>query len=113
MDSGGTDNHLLLLDLTNIGLSGKEAETLLDSAGIYTNKNMVPYDTRSPFDPSGLRLGTPAITTRGLKEDDCALVGKAISALLKNPKSEQALAETKKTVKELTEKYPIYQSDNV
>ncbi|MFH1193500.1 MAG: serine hydroxymethyltransferase [bacterium] len=110
MVSGGTDNHLLLLDLTDLEISGKEAETLLDSVGIYTNRNTVPNETRSPFDPSGLRLGTPAITTRGLSEDDCAAVAHAISLILKNPKDSKAASVAKKLVKELTEKYPIYTS---
>ena len=108
MVSGGTDNHLLLLDLRHDNITGKEAETLLDSIGIYTNKNMVPYDTRSPFDPSGLRLGTPAITTRGLLQDDCAAIAHAMSLVLKNPKDEKHKSAAKKLVKELTEKYPIY-----
>lgn len=106
--SGGTDNHLLLLDLRHDNITGKEAEKLLDSIGIYTNKNMVPYDTRSPFDPSGLRLGTPAITTRGLLEDDCSAVAHAISLILKNPKDSKTIFAAKKLVKELAEKYPIY-----
>jgi len=108
MVSGGTDNHLLLLDLTDLGISGKEAENLLGSVEIYTNRNTVPNETRSPFDPSGLRLGTPAITTRGLKEDGCAAVAKTISDLLKNPKDSVAQEKTKKIVKEMTEKWPIY-----
>lgn len=109
MVSGGTDNHLLLLDLTGLGVSGKEAENLLGSVEIYTNRNTVPNETRSPFDPSGLRLGTPAITTRGLKEDDCAEVAKTISDLLKNPKDPGVQEEAKKFVKEMAEKYPIYE----
>ena len=108
MVSGGTDNHLLLLDLTNLNISGKEAETLLDSVGIYTNRNTVPNETRSPYDPSGLRLGTPAITTRGLKENDCEIVAGTIASLLKNPKNKSVITNAKKIVKELTDKYPIY-----
>lgn len=113
MVSDGTDNHLLLLDLTDLGISGKEAETLLDSVGIYTNRNTVPNETRSPFDPSGLRLGTPAITTRGLLEDDCAAVAHAISLVLKNPQDEKYKSAAKKLVKELTEKWPIYPNYSV
>lgn len=109
MVSGGTDNHLLLLDLRHDNITGKEAETLLDSIGIYTNKNMVPNDTRSPFDPSGLRLGTPAITTRGLTEDDCAAVAHAVSSILKNPKNAKIKSAAKKLVKGMTKKWPIYQ----
>ncbi|MBU4421450.1 serine hydroxymethyltransferase [Candidatus Parcubacteria bacterium] len=108
MVSGGTDNHLLLLDLTNLGISGKEAETVLDSVGIYTNRNTVPNETRSPFDPSGLRIGTPALTTRGLIEEDMAVVGRIMAGVLKNPKNENILENARKAVKELAEKYPIY-----
>ena len=106
--TGGTDNHLVLVDLTAIGLSGKEGETLLDSVGIYTNKNMIPFDTRKPLDPSGLRIGTPALTTRGLKEDDLRAVGRAIADVLKNHGSEESKSATKDLVKKLTDKYPIY-----
>jgi len=108
--TGGTDNHLVLVDLTGIGLSGKEGETLLDSVGIYTNKNMIPFDTRKPLDPSGLRIGTPALTTRGLKEDDLRAVGRAIASVLKNRGSEESVKQTKNLVKDLTDKYPIYQT---
>ncbi|MBU2575871.1 serine hydroxymethyltransferase, partial [Patescibacteria group bacterium] len=82
--SGGTDNHLLLLDLTNTGLSGKQAEVALDSVGIYTNKNMVPYDKRKPMDPSGLRIGTPALTTREFDENDMREIGEMISHVVNN-----------------------------
>ena len=68
--SGGTDNHLMLVDLTNLGISGKEAEERLGEVGIIVNRNTIPYDTRSPFDPSGIRLGTPSVTTRGMKEKE-------------------------------------------
>ncbi|MBU1179924.1 serine hydroxymethyltransferase [Patescibacteria group bacterium] len=108
MVSGGTDNHLLLLDLTNLGVSGKEAETALDSVGIYTNRNTVPNETRSPFDPSGLRIGTPALTTRGLVEEDMAIVGRIMASVLKNPKDERVLNRVRETVKQLTAKFPIY-----
>lgn len=110
MVSGGTDNHLILLDLTDLNISGKEAESLLDSVGIYTNRNTVPNETRSPFDPSGLRLGTPAITTRGLLENDCEVLARTISFLLKNPKNSSVASDVKKVVKELTGKYPIYKN---
>jgi len=72
--SGGTDNHLMLIDLTNLGISGREAQDKLESVGIITNRNTIPYDTRSPFDPSGLRIGTPSLTTRGMKEREMKLV---------------------------------------
>lgn len=83
--SGGTDNHLLLIDLTRLGIGGRSAVDLLDRAGIYTNKNMIPFDQRKPTDPSGLRLGTPAVTTRGMKEREMTVIGNAIAAILKHP----------------------------
>jgi len=106
--TGGTDNHLVLVDLTNTGLAGKEAEKLLDSVGIYTNKNMIPYDPRSPFDPSGLRIGTPALTTRGFKEDEMKVVGGLIARALRNRDSASALDEVRAVVSELTAAHPIY-----
>ena len=109
MISGGTDNHLILLDLTKLGISGKEAETVLDEVCIYTNRNTVPNETRSPFDPSGLRIGAAALTTRGLKEKDMELVGKIISDILKNPNNDDVKNKAKNVVKELVNKYPIYQ----
>ncbi|MEK7211191.1 MAG: serine hydroxymethyltransferase [Patescibacteria group bacterium] len=107
--TGGTDNHLALVDLTGIGLSGKEGETLLDSVGIYTNKNMIPFDTRKPLDPSGLRIGAPALTTRGLKEDDLRAVGRTIADVLKN-RDDDSKSAAKNLVQDLTDKYPIYQT---
>ncbi|MFH0927869.1 MAG: serine hydroxymethyltransferase [bacterium] len=106
--SGGTDNHLLLLDLTKTGLSGKEAEHLLDSVGIYTNKNMIPNDQRKPFDPSGLRIGTPALTTRGMKEEQLKEVGSLIASTLRNKDNVPELEKIKTRVKELTAAFPIY-----
>ncbi|MBL7022195.1 serine hydroxymethyltransferase [Patescibacteria group bacterium] len=108
MVSGGTDNHLLLLDLSNLNISGKEAENALDNVGIYTNKNMVPFDKRKPTDPSGLRLGTPALTSRGLKEADMTEVGQLIAKILKNINSEEIIKEVKNKVKEITNKFPLY-----
>ena len=103
-----TDNHLLLIDLTNKGLSGGEAETLLDAAGITLNKNMVPDDPRSPMDPSGIRLGTPALTTRGFTEEDMQVVGELFGKLLNNPKDENIKKEVEDTVRQLTAKHPLY-----
>jgi len=108
MVSGGTDNHLILLDLTRLGISGKEAETVLDKMSIYTNRNTVPNETRSPFDPSGLRIGTAALTTRGFKEEDMELVGKIISDILKNTNNDDIKNNAKNVIKELVNKYPIY-----
>ena len=100
--SGGTDNHLLLIDCTTLGVTGKEAETLLSNINISTNKNMVPFDLRTPFDPSGLRIGTAALTTRGMKEREMRIIAGIIAATLKT-KSTHA----KRAVGELTKRFPI------
>ena len=105
---GGTDNHLLLIDVTPKGLSGKEAQIALDKAGITVNKNMIPDDPRSPMDPSGIRLGTPALTTRGFKEAEMELVGNWINEAIENWKDDGKLAEIKNKVLELTKKFPLY-----
>ena len=102
--SGGTDNHLMLLDLQNLGLTGKATEKVLDSVHITCNKNTVPNDPKSPFVTSGVRLGTPAVTSRGLVETDMELVAEAIKLAVMDEK----LDEAKAIVKSLTDKYPIY-----
>ena len=108
--SGGTDNHLMLVDVkSNLGITGKEAEKILDSIHITVNKNTIPNETESPFKTSGIRLGTPAMTTRGLKESDFVQIGKIISEALKNRDNEKILKELDKQVLELTAKYPIYE----
>ncbi len=107
--SGGTDNHLILADLTNLGIFGKDAEKLLEDVGIYVNKNLIPFDTRKPMDPSGLRIGTPAITIRGFKEKDTEILGKIIADVLKN-RNDKSKKKAIKTIKELTEKFPIYEN---
>lgn len=106
--SGGTDNHLILADVTPFGITGKQAEIVLDEVNITVNKNMIPYDPRKPLDPSGIRLGTPALTTRGFKEEDMKVVGKIIVDVLKNPASEEVKTKARATVRELTDKYPLY-----
>lgn len=103
--SGGTDNHLMLVDLTNFGLTGKAIEKLLDSANITANKNTIPNDPQKPFVTSGIRLGTPAATSRGLKEDDFDQVAEAIAMLIKE--GEPAVEKAKAIVKTLTDKYPL------
>ena len=105
---GGTDNHLILADVTPLGLGGKEAQNVLDTLGITLNMNMIPDDPRSPMDPSGIRLGTPAMTTRGFKESDFAEVGEMIVKVLKNKNDAGVLDEVRAKVKELTDKYPLY-----
>ena len=104
--SGGTDNHLMLVDLRKMGLTGKDMEKLLDSVHITCNKNTVPNDPKSPFVTSGLRIGTPAVTSRGLKEDDMVKIAEAIKLTIIDGK----LDEAKAIVKELTEKYLVYPS---
>lgn len=106
MVSGGTDNHLLLLDLVDTDLSGMELETLLGEANITVNKNMVPRDTRKPSQTSGVRIGTPAVTTRGMLEKDMARIASGIASIIKN--KEAAIPEVKAMVKELTEQYPLF-----
>ena len=105
--SGKTENHLLVLDLTKTGLTGKDAQKLLDRVHITTNKEAIPNDSRSPFITSGLRIGTPAITSRGFKEEDAQKVAELISTALTNPTDEECLQEVAKGVHELTTKYPI------
>lgn len=104
--SGGTDNHLMLVDLGTDGITGKELEKLLDRVHITANKNSVPNETRSPFITSGLRLGTPAATTRGLNEEDFTKVGECIAKMIKE--GESAVYEVTKAVAEITKKYPLY-----
>lgn len=106
--SGGTDNHLLLLNVKSLGLTGKVAEHALDEVGITTNKNTIPYDTESPFVTSGIRIGTPAVTSRGFKEEDMKEVGAIIAAVLKSPEDEAVKADAKDRVKALTDKHPLY-----
>lgn len=105
--SGKTENHLLVLDLTKTGLTGKDAQNLLDRVHITTNKEAIPNDPRSPFITSGLRIGTPAITSRGFKEEDAQRVAELISTALTNPTDEERLQEVAKGVHELTTKYPL------
>jgi glycine hydroxymethyltransferase len=105
---GGTDNHLLLIDVTMKGIGGKQAQIALDKAGITVNKNMIPDDTRSPFDPSGIRLGTPALTTRGMKETEMEIIAAWIDESIMNHDNETKLTEIKNKVKELTKKFPLY-----
>lgn len=105
---GTTENHLLLIDVTNKGIAGKEAQIALDKAGITVNKNMVPDDPRSPMDPSGIRLGTPAITTRGMKEDEMKLIAGWINEAITNYNDDQKLAKIREDVKNLTKDFPLY-----
>ncbi|MDR0922281.1 MAG: serine hydroxymethyltransferase [Lactobacillales bacterium] len=106
--SGATDNHLLLLEVTDLDLNGKQAETILDSVNITVNKNSIPYETLSPFKTSGIRVGTPAITSRGFVEEDAVEVAKLIVRALKEHSDDVAMQEVKEEVASLTEKYPLY-----
>ncbi len=105
--SGGTDNHLLLVDVGSIGISGRKAERLLDSVGISTNRNTIPGDTRSALLGSGVRIGTPAVTTRGFDEADCVQVVDFITRALRAPDDDVALARIGAEVKELTSRFPV------
>ena len=107
--SGGTDTHLVLVDLSNIDISGKLAENKLEDAEITVNKNMVPFDKKSPMVTSGIRIGTPAVTTRGMKEKDMVIVAKLIDKVLRNPLDEKNIMDVKSEVKELCSVFPIYQ----
>lgn len=106
--SGGTDNHLILIDVRNLNLTGKRAEELLDLVGITTNKNSIPFDPEKPFVTSGLRIGTPAVTTRGFDEATMEEIAGIMALTLKNPESESAHNEARKRVADLCEKYPLY-----
>ena len=108
--SGGTDNHLMLIDVFDggKGITGKVAEKALDEVHLTVNKNTIPFDTNSPFTASGIRLGTPALTTRGMKEDDMRQIARLIAAIIHEPESEEVKENVKREVAELTEKFPLY-----
>lgn len=106
--SGGTDNHLMLIDTRSVNITGKEAEHVLDSIGITVNKNAIPFDPTSPFVTSGIRIGTPAATSRGMDEAAMVEIGKIIAKTLKNTKDAAVLEEAKRQVTELTDKFPLY-----
>jgi glycine hydroxymethyltransferase len=106
--SGGTDNHMLLADLRNLGVTGKDAETALGLAGITVNKNSVPFDTLGPAITSGVRIGTPAVTTRGMKEPEMALIAKMILDVFRNTENEAVIQKVSRQTRELCEAFPIY-----
>jgi glycine hydroxymethyltransferase len=106
--SGGTDNHLFLIDLTNLGLTGYEASETLASAGIILNKNVIPYDTLNPNITSGIRIGTPAATTRGMGAEEMHRIGEFITFALKNSEDKTAIADLAVKVKKLAEDFPVY-----
>ncbi|MDI9571340.1 MAG: serine hydroxymethyltransferase [Pseudomonadota bacterium] len=106
--SGGTDNHLMLVDLTAQGITGKEAQEVLDQAGITVNKNGIPFDTLGPQITSGIRLGSPALTTRGMKEEEMRIIAGLIARILKDPKNQDKAAEVRENVAELCRRFPLY-----
>jgi glycine hydroxymethyltransferase len=109
--SGGTDNHMMLVDLTNLDITGKAAEDALGRAGITVNKNAVPFDKLGPAVTSGIRIGTPALTTRGMKEQEMAVVASLIVDVLRNIDDQHIIEKVKKKTRELCESFPIYQND--
>jgi len=106
--SGGTDTHIILIDLTNKAITGKAAENVLEKAGITVNKNMVPFDERSPFITSGIRIGTPAITTRGMTQDDMVKIVTLIDTIIDKPNDEDNIVSVKAEVNDLCNSFPIY-----
>lgn len=106
--SGGTDNHLMLVDVSPEGLTGKDAEAILESVNITVNKNTIPFETESPMVTSGIRLGTPAITSRGMQSEDMKKIGLAIATVLNNPQDQKSLEKAKNIVQDLCIKYPLY-----
>lgn len=107
--SGGSDNHVMLLDVSALGLTGKVAEHVLDEVGITVNKNTIPFDTASPFITSGVRIGTPAVTSRGFKEAEMKEIASIIAKLLKNNEDAEVLKEAKERVATLTSNFPLYE----
>jgi glycine hydroxymethyltransferase len=112
--SGGTDNHLMLVDVfaDGKGITGKVAEKALDEVHITVNKNTIPFDTNSPFVASGIRLGTPALTTRGMKEDEMKVIGNLIADVVQNSDSEEVKDRVRKNVRSLTENFALYAHRN-
>lgn len=108
LTSGGTDNHMMLADLTSLNITGKAAEELLGQAGITVNKNSIPFETRSPFVTSGIRIGTPAITSRGMKAPQAEIIGGLIAELLKNPDNKGKMAAAEETIAALCKDFPLY-----
>src|SRR6185436_17829261 len=107
--SGGTDTHLMLVDVFSRGINGKEAEQALDKAGITVNKNTIPFDQNPPMAPSGIRIGTPALTTRGMKESEMEAIGEWIADVLEAKNDENVQKRVRREVELLCEKFPLYQ----
>ncbi len=111
--AGGTDTHMLLIDLTKNGVTGKQAEEALDACGITVNKNAIPFDKRSPFVTSGIRLGTPAVTSRGMKEEQMEIIGSLIAEVLNNINQEETCRQVKSNVQKLCTDFPLYSNTEV
>jgi glycine hydroxymethyltransferase len=107
--SGGTDNHLMLVDLTNKDVTGKDAQEMLDLAWITVNRNTIPFETKSPFVTSGIRIGTPALTTRGMKEDEMRQVARMIARVIEAKGDAAMIEKVRNEVDELTKRFPIYE----
>jgi len=107
--SGGTDNHLMLIDLSKMGISGRQAADLLEESGIIVNKNLIPYDEKKPAECSGIRPGTPALTTRGMKEPEMEIIGKMFSRVLKSPDDSTIRSHVREEIRELCQGFPIYE----
>jgi glycine hydroxymethyltransferase len=107
---GGTENHLILIDMQNKNITGKEAEDVLNRAGIVVNRNAIPDDPRKPWDPSGVRIGTPAVTTLGMKEEDMKTIANAINDVINNTDNEEKITQIKTSMENLANKFPIYQN---
>lgn len=108
--SGGTDNHLMLIDLSGKDITGKEAETALEKAGITVNKNLIPYDTKSPFVTSGIRIGTPAVTTRGMKEAEMTKLSGFIDSAIMARNDEKELRFIREEIREFLKEFPLYEN---
>ncbi len=106
--SNGTDNHLMLVDLGGWNITGKEAEVVLDSVGISVNKNAIPFDPRPPRVSSGIRIGTPAVTTRGMKETEMRAIAEVIATVLQRPADEQVLAKARSSVATIVDGFPLF-----
>jgi glycine hydroxymethyltransferase len=105
--SGGTDNHLMLADMTDLNITGKDAETVLGLSGMTVNKNAIPFETRSPRITSGIRIGTPAVTSRGFQEPEMARIAEMMVNVLRDPDNQSLIGRTRKQVRELCEAFPI------
>lgn len=107
--SGGTDNHMILMDLRNLGITGKDAASILEKAGITVNKNSIPFEKLSPHITSGIRIGTPAVTTRGMKKPEMEIIARLIVDILKKPGDERLVEKSRAKVSELCRAFPLYE----